>query len=542
MSSSNSASSSQPPLVHHFELGDGMQLQVNVSGASNGYCAKIDFQLRNCSRQFILHWGGIYQGQTNWILPSDCPPGTRLYNQTALQTPFAKRGDTYMITLQLTEPKLHAIEFVLKDERYNRWLEDYEDALKELQSQLSRGMSLDKLQSNLFGPKIIRDIPIEGPTVDQQQSSFIYNKRHDVSQWLTKRTEWHKEGTNLNSTALLGLVEKSMIGDDVIMRRTFHTGKNDVVVLLKVVGGNYHVLVATNLKGATVLHWGVSKQSASEWLVSQAPPLEILPERSKLLDGACQTYFQETSSGDAVFQLQTADGFALKQSSSKDGKGAGDAKGTAKWLLDEIGQREKDAERSLMHRFDIATELIGRCRSEGELGIIGVLVWLRFMACRQLTWNKNYNVKPREISAAQDKLTDLLQRVYTEDPSCREIVRLIMACIGRGGEGDVGQRIRDEILVLQRNNACKGGMMEEWHQKLHNNTSPDDVIICQALLDYIRSDFNIDVYWRTLNANGLTKAILASYDRPIVSEPCFRAGTKEGLIRDLTSYLRTLKL
>lgn len=26
--------------------------------------------------------------------------------------------------------------------------------------------------------------------------------------------------------------------------------------------------------------------------------------------------------------------------------------------------------------------------------------------------------------------------------------------------------------------------MEEWHQKLHNNTSPDDVVICQVL--YVR--------------------------------------------------------
>ena len=88
-----------------------------------------------------------------------------------------------------------------------------------------------------------------------------------------------------------------------------------------------------------------------------------------------------------------------------------------------------------------------------------------------------------------------------------------MSTVGRGGEGDVGQRIRDEILVIQvnmigfeslypgnnkffssficpssfvdsalpqRHNDCKGGMMEEWHQKLHNNTSPDDVIICQV--------------------------------------------------------------
>jgi hypothetical protein len=29
------------------------------------------------------------------------------------------------------------------------------------------------------------------------------------------------------------------------------------------------------------------------------------------------------------------------------------------------------------------------------------------------------------------------------------MIRLIMGTVGRGGEGDVGQRIRDEILVIQ---------------------------------------------------------------------------------------------
>jgi len=42
------------------------------------------------------------------------------------------------------------------------------------------------------------------------------------------------------------------------------------------------------------------------------------------------------------------------------------------------------------------------------------------------------------------------------------------------------QRIRDEILDIQRANNCMGGFMEQWHQKLHNNTTPDDVPICQA--------------------------------------------------------------
>ena len=42
--------------------------------------------------------------------------------------------------------------------------------------------------------------------------------------------------------------------------------------------------------------------------------------------------------------------------------------------------------------------------------------------------------------------------------------------------------------------------MEEWHQKLHNNTSPDDVDICAALLAYIDADLDISAYWATLKA------------------------------------------
>ncbi|KDO82317.1 hypothetical protein CISIN_1g0019001mg, partial [Citrus sinensis] len=219
----------------------------------------------------------------------------------------------------------------------------------------------------------------------------------------------------------------------------------------------------------------------------------------------------------------------------------GDGKGTAKALLEKIAGLEIEAQKSFMHRFNIAADLIQEAKEAGELGFAGILVWMRFMATRQLIWNKNYNVKPREISKAQDRLTDLLQNVYISNPECREIVRMILSTVGRGGEGDVGQRIRDEILVIQRNNNCKGGMMEEWHQKLHNNTSPDDVIICQALIDYIKSDFDISAYWKTLNDNGITKERLLSYDRAIHSEPNFRRDQKDGLLRDLGNYMRTLK-
>lgn len=72
-------------------------------------------------------------------------------------------------------------------------------------------------------------------------------------------------------------------------------------------------------------------------------------------------------------------------------------------------------------------------------------------------------------------------------PWARKVATLALGSVGRGGDGNQGQRIRDEILSIQSRNHCKGGMMEQWHQKLHNNSSPDDVAICQALLAYLDS-------------------------------------------------------
>jgi alpha-glucan,water dikinase len=92
-----------------------------------------------------------------------------------------------------------------------------------------------------------------------------------------------------------------------------------------------------------------------------------------------------------------------------------------------------------------------------------------------------------------------------------------------GGTGDMGQRIRDEILDIQRRNNAMGGFMEvrcrllsvertaafsasfltrvlplcavarlqEWHQKLHNNTTPDDVAICEGLLAYMAAGLDV---------------------------------------------------
>ncbi|GAY47639.1 hypothetical protein CUMW_105910 [Citrus unshiu] len=593
----------QIPRVHNFELVEGMKLQINVSGSSIGRNVRVQFQLRNCARTWILHWGFLFCGNTNWFIPAEHP------KQGALQTPFVKSGEIYLVTIELRDPKIHAIEFVLKDGSHDRWLrlnhgnfrieipeidtntclqpipkdlielrayqnwerrgrpnnspqqqqKDHNDALKELQLQLSNGISLKDLQSS--------HMTASTKPVFKNKEQIRYGvpsypcRRHDVEKWLQKNYKGHVKTTTLPSSSFVALVENSLGADNVISRQSYHMG-HEIVVLSKIISSDYHILVAVNMKGAAILHWGVSKCSPGEWLSS---PPDMLPEKSKMVAGACQTYFTDIATARGSFQMVDINlqkrkfvgiqfviwsgGSWIKNNGENffvglhpmDPKDKVDGDDKVKWLLDEISCREKEAERSLMHRFNIAAELTERCKGEGELGLIAIMVWMRFMACRHLTWNKNYNVKPREISEAQDRFTNLLQKIYSSQPNDREIVRLIMAFVGRGGQGDVGQRIRDEILVIQRNNDCKTGMMEEWHQKLHNNTSPDDIIICEALLNYIRCGFKIDAYWQTLNCHGLSKQKLASYDRPIVSEPRFRADAKESLTRDLTMYLKTLK-
>ncbi|KAI3992894.1 hypothetical protein MKX01_034244 [Papaver californicum] len=371
-------------LVHYFDLSDGMKLQVKVSGCSKRSNAKVEFQLRNCSNTWVLHWGGVSRGQTKWILPSNCPTGTRNYEQKALQTPFVKVGEVYLIVIELREPKIHAIEFVLRDERLNKcrtyllWeskgkprnsaqqqKEDYDAAYRELQSQFSKGASLEELSNCSHPAPTKRSVDEkERPVVVSRAPTPNSHRRYDVGQWLHKNSNARAKGNNIPASPFMNLVEKCIGGDNVILRQKFQVGNHEIVILLITVTGDYHLFVASNMKSTLVLHWGISKFSATEW-------------------------------------------------------------------------------------FNIAKELAERCQSEGQLGLIGVLVWLRFMACRQLTWNKNYNVKPREISAAQDAFTNLLQRKYSSQPNDMEILRLIMSTIGRGGQGDVGQRIRDEILVLQ---------------------------------------------------------------------------------------------
>ncbi|WRX14759.1 Pyruvate phosphate dikinase [Theobroma cacao] len=663
-----------------FKVDGNIELQVDASAPMSGSITQVNFRIMYNSDSLLLHWGGIRGRNEKWVLPSHQPEGTKNYKNRALRTPFVKSGSSSYLKLEIDDPRIQAIEFLIFDEARNKWiknngqnfhvslprretlvsnislpedlvqiqaylrwerkgkqrytpeqekatlgnrleasLEEYEAARAELLKEIARGASVDDIRAKLtkrngqeyketsihetknkipddlvqiqsyirwekagkpnYSPEqqLITEGEIKTKVSKQLQTKRYFSveriqcKKRDLMQLLDKHAVKSVEESIFVEPKPLTAVElfakkKEQGGSSVRNKKIYKLGGKELLVLVTKSAGSTKIHLAADFEEPLTLHWALSKK-AGEWLL---PPPGVLPPGSVSLDGAAASQFSTSSFADLPKQVQCLEiqieddtfkgmpfvllsgGKWIKNQGSdffvefsqrikQAQKDAGDGKGTSKVLLDRIAEKESEAQKSFMHRFNIASDLMDQAKNTGELGFAGILVWMRFMATRQLIWNKNYNVKPREISKAQDRLTDLLQSIYATHPQHRELLRMIMSTVGRGGEGDVGQRIRDEILVIQRNNDCKGGMMEEWHQKLHNNTSPDDVVICQALIDYIKSDFDISIYWKTLNENGITKERLLSYDRAIHSEPNFGRDQKDGLLRDLGHYMRTLK-
>ncbi|GJM84901.1 hypothetical protein PR202_ga00614 [Eleusine coracana subsp. coracana] len=503
-----------------FSLESNSELQVAVNPAREGSLVEVELVATNTGGSSLsLHWGALQQGRREWVLPSRRPDGTRTCEDAALRTPFKSCGTNSTIKIEIDDPAVESIEFVIVDEAQNKWFKNNDQ----------------NFQIHLRKTDVHQGQHSATAETRRHSAERIVRKNRDAMQLLSKPATSHdKDSCN------------------VLCKKFFKLGEQEILALFLEEQGRAKVQLATNYAEQLILHWALA-QKAGEW---KAPPAGIVPPGSTLLEMACESSFSEATfdglgyqameieldddsykgmpfvlrSNETWIKNNTSDfylDFSRKLTKSKE-DGTEGGKGTAKALLETIADLEEDAQRSLMHRFNIAADLAEQAKDAGHLGLSGLLVWMRFMATRQLVWNKNYNVKPREISQAQDRFTDILQNLYKTYPQYRETIRMIMSAVGRGGEGD-------------RNNNCMGGMMEEWHQKLHNNTSPDDVVICQALMDYLNSNLDIKVYWDTLNKNGITKERLLSYDHPIHSEPNLKIEQKDGLLRDLTNYMRSLK-
>ena len=342
------------------------------------------------------------------------------------------------------------------------------------------------------------------------------------------------------------------------------------------------VALTTDIAEKVCLHWGACKRKPRDWAV---PSEALWPSGTVACDDgiAVDTRFGEYRAPPRVplqqvlisvpkkeglfgltFVVKSVDetkwwkdgnsNFVVPFPGGRRGEGEGEGRshghlmGDIKdGLLQEIVECEHRDQWTLMHRFNRCSELVrdvmdGNFGSDRTQSFRTLYVWLRYSAIRQLTWQRRYNTQPRILSGAQDNLTSRLASTYRETSGeAQQWVRSMMACVGKGGNG---QKIRDDILHIMHRHKIKevkGTWMEEWHQKLHNNTTPDDIHICEAYLAFLEGGGSNQAYWQVLSDAGITRQRLETFDRAIKCEPEDFPDKREGLISDFRDYLRVLK-
>jgi alpha-glucan,water dikinase len=344
----------------------------------------------------------------------------------------------------------------------------------------------------------------------------------------------------------------------------YELGEAQLAVASRQRDDRVQVCFVTNLAGPLRLHWGLAFGSRAEWT---HPPAEMLPAGTTSYDErAVQSPF-EIREG-----LQR---LTLNLDTSRPPRPVGlnavlFRPGPDQWLKDgdrdihvplfapaaaccsltppELQQLVEQivavetgsGSWTLMHRFERCADLLRDSRGDPE-ALALLFVWLRYAALRQLDWQRRYNTQPRSLTHAQDRLTRQVAELYRRHPSSRPWARLLLTTVGRGGHG---QRIRDDILQIMHRHKIKEDsayFMEQWHQKLHNNATPDDIAICEACLALLRAGGKLDVFYATLQQRGITRERLRSYDRPITTDPAFPLDRSPGLIADLEGYLKLLK-
>eukprot|EP00916_Digyalum_oweni_P009353 GHVL01015773.1.p1 GENE.GHVL01015773.1~~GHVL01015773.1.p1 ORF type:complete len:1435 (-),score=233.56 GHVL01015773.1:129-3935(-) len=346
-------------------------------------------------------------------------------------------------------------------------------------------------------------------------------------------------------------------------------GEADVWAVSKEDYIEVHLSFCLNLP--TIVHWGVLPEPRSvNWV---CPSEEIRPPNTVVADSRKAVQTTLDSSQSLMIKVPVIDGrpklagiiFVLKEngglerwireSGNRDTvvrimqTPGGSWKGDHQDMVSRIIDAEVYSDHwTLMHRDNLCRQFIEEFapaeekRVDSENDFWGWLyVWLRYSSMRVLDWQRNYNTKPKDLSHASEMLSKSLTYAWMKCQQSRPLIKLVLSTVTSAG-GD-GQKIRDEILQIMHRQGIKeisGHFYEQWHQKLHNNTTPDDVVICKALLRFLRSNGDENQFYKALEEHGLSKERLASYDRPITQRPVLH-GDNGALIWEFENYLKVLQ-
>ncbi|BDA48979.1 Alpha-glucan water dikinase, chloroplastic [Coccomyxa sp. Obi] len=355
--------------------------------------------------------------------------------------------------------------------------------------------------------------------------------RPDGSKLRAGRSHLCRGRSSIRCTAAAQLVDRAPAAAQ--SKQVLSSQKYDAGVEIEVskTSSSYDVVVRADPVRPMMLHWAVN-----EW---QLPPNASWPPGTNQIDEkAVQTRFSDSGVVHISFPADKCPGrvvFVLKETQPENwlNSGAGDFVAQLKPpdlsdIVEKVVDMEANASHwSLFNRFCMANDVLDAADAAGARGMALIYVWLRLSTMKQLDWHRGSSYQSKDIAHAQKTIA---QRMADKaragaDPLGRQFARMALAGLPRGG-GD-GDAIRLGILNVMRENGIREGhrpgiedhFLEQWHQKLHTNTTPADITICESYIDFLHSGDG-GQFWHSLwERGGLTREALASMDHPITATP-----------------------
>ena len=211
----------------------------------------------------------------------------------------------------------------------------------------------------------------------------------------------------------------------------------------------------------------------------------------------------------------------------------------------------------LMFRYQKVRDAIFQLDIDDPKECVWIYLWLRYSFRRLLEWQRHYNTPPKDLQWSMHCLTFEITKRFSDmikkgrndkefviPPSVFLRESLVMCGKGRSN----GQLIRDEILNIFHKFKISekiDSFYEQWHQKLHNNTTPDDIVICQALVNFLRTN-NMAEYHNTLKY-GLRDLLffdgsLVIYLRQIIEKILHVNMDFSNYVNEVTALLKNISI
>ena len=188
--------------------------------------------------------------------------------------------------------------------------------------------------------------------------------------------------------------------------------------------------------------------------------------------------------------------------------------------------------RSLVDHYNICLGITNTPNIDTHM-LAWLFVYIRLFTIKDMKLGMRHNYQVKDISHIQNELSMALTRVYIntflnneKDKSLdRVFVRNIINFIPRGGGN--GDELRLLILDIMRRHGIREGhrpgiedpFLEEWHQKLHSCSTPEDITICEAYIFFQETNSH-DLFYKALwERRGISVDFLRNMPHPLTHAP-----------------------